>query len=77
MQSSLLNAGELCSQRMFQNFIHTKLEIPDHVDKFTYIYMNSRVFDTRKKGNRHRLTAEEIKQSEEETMEEMIDVEEG
>jgi hypothetical protein len=72
-------ANSVPSERSFsaQNYIHTKTRNslkPDRVDKLTYIYMNSRVFDARKEGNQL-LTAEEEEQLEEEMdeLEEVID----
>src|SRR5579859_440032 len=54
-----------------QNYIHTKTHNslkPDCVDKLTYIYMNSCVFDAMKEGNQL-LTVDEEEQLEEEMVE--------
>ena len=64
------------SERSFsaQNYIQTKTRNslkPDHVDKLTYIYMNSRVLD----GRKHILTADEEEQLEEEMVIDVEDVE--
>jgi|SRR5579859_5635261 len=67
-------ANSVPSERAFsaQNYIHTKTRNslkPDCVDKLTYIYMNTRVFD----GRKQILTADEEEQLEEEMVE--MDVE--
>ena len=76
-------ANSVPSEHSFsaQNYIHIKTRIslkPDRVDKLTYIYMNSRVFNTRKEGNQL-LTADEEEEMEElemvEGMDEFEDVE--
>jgi len=66
-------ANSVPSERSFstQNYIHTKIRNslkPDRVDKLTYIYMNSRVFNAIKEDNQHTLTVEEEEQLEEEMM---------
>ena len=63
-------ANSVPSERVFstQNYIHTKTRNslkPDRVDKLTYIYMNTRVFD----GKKQVLTADEEEQWEEEMVE--------
>jgi hypothetical protein len=73
-------ANSVPSERSFstQNFIHTKIRHklkPDRVDKLTYIYMNSRVFDGRTEGNQHILTADEEEQLEEEMDDNDVDSE--
>jgi len=47
---------------------------PDCVDKLTYIYMNSRIFNARKEGNQL-LTADEEEEMEEEMLEGMDELE--
>ena len=64
-------ANSVPSEHSFstQNYIHTKIRNklkPDRVNKLTYIYMNSRVFDERTEGNQHILTADEEEQLDEE-----------
>ena len=66
-------ANSVPSERSFstQNYIHTKIRNslkPDRVDKLTYIYMNSRVFNAIKEDNQHTLTVEEEEQLKEEMM---------
>ena len=68
-------ANSVPSERSFstQNYLHTKTRNSlrsDRVDKLTYIYMNSRVFDERTEGDQDILTAEE-----EEQLDEDMDIE--
>jgi len=72
-------ANSVPSERSFsaQNYIHSKMRNslkPDCVDKLTYIYMNSRIFNARKEGNQL-LTADEEEEMEEEMLEGMDELE--